>query len=524
MALRDWLPFRRKDNPVSDLIVLGLYGPRQEIPPKTSLIAQANDGYQRNVTVNSCINLIARSSAAVPWVLFSKQPGMVGAKHRGTKARKIMSFRTYAKASTGRWHSKASADTSEVDNHPLLKLIEQPNPMQGGAEYLEEVLSFLHIAGNSFETWVGPDTGPNRGRPTEMWSLRVDRLRILGGLIGSGRTVYSFRYYAGANFVDFDPSIVLHQKFFHPLDDFWGLSPIQVAALVVEGDNAAALWNKKLLENDARPSTAMVVKGGIADPAVRDRLKAELQERYAGAQNARRPMLLEGDLDMKVLGLSPADLDWINGRKMNRHEIAQVYNVPPGLVDPELMSYASAEQDRKKLYQENVCPLLDRRRDNLNNSIAKAFGDTLYLDYDRDQIDALHEDSQKLYQGLRQADWLTTNEKRAATGYDDYTGEPDTDPVGDIPVMFMKPSQVPGAPEDTAQPGAGAAPVTGVPGEGNPTASSGNNDGSPGAKAHDYSRAQKQATANMEKRVRTLFKRQQRDLVDHLKTQLEKLR
>jgi HK97 family phage portal protein len=474
---------------------------------KRTSIAQAKDGYQRNVTVHSCINLISRNAAAVPWVLYNRRPG----SKSSTKIRKIMTFNTAAKSVTAGWRGKASAETSEIENHPLLTLIEKPNPMQGGGAYLEEVLSYLHISGNAFETWIGPDTGPNRGKPTELWTLRSDRIRIVGGLIGSGRTISAYRYYAGVNSMDFAPEIILHQKFFHPLDDFWGLSPVQVAALVIDGDNAAALWNKKLLENDARPAMGLVVKGAISDPAVRERLKKELEERYSGPNNARRPMVLEGDLDMKPLALTPAELDWLEGRKMNRHEIAQVYNVPPGLVDPEMMGYASAEQDRKKLYQENICPLLDRRRDSLNNTLARAFGEGLWLDYDRDQIDALHDDNSTLYQGLATATWLSENEKRAATGYDQYIGDPENDNPADVPEALRK-GDVPPALADAA----GLPPKPGTPTPPKP-------EPEPGIKSHAYSRDQKKAAATMEKRVRALFRRQQKDLIAYLSDRLKKL-
>lgn len=451
MPIRDWFPFlRRKANPVSDLIVLGLWGAHQIIPPKKNLALQAEEGYQRNVTVHSCINLIGRSCAGIPWVLYHRGTGS------NTKPQKMMTFGTAAKAfHRAPWYLKARAlATIEVENHPLLTLIEKPNPLQGGAEYTETVFGYWLISGNSFETWVGPETGPNKGRPIELWSLRPDRMRIVGGAVGSGTLVDSYQYWVGAGRMSFDPSILLHQKFFSPLDDFYGLSPIQVAAHVIDGDNAAQVWNHKLLLNDAVPRSAFLVKGGLQDDA-RERFRAELESRFSGPDNARRPMVFEGDLDWKELGIRPVDLDWIEGRKLNRREIAQIYGVPPELIgDVEAQGYASKEQARKSFYEETVLPLMDRRRDNLNNTVTRAFGDGLSLDYDRDQIEAIHEDAQKLYQGIRQADWLSINEKRDATGYDTYTPAADQN-VGDVPVAFLKPAQLPGAPEDIVEPGSG---------------------------------------------------------------------
>lgn len=510
MSMRDWLPFlHRKDNPVAKMIVLGLAGGHAALPPKRNFGVQALEGYQQNVTVYACINIISRAAAGVPWVLMQRP------KTGGGPPKKLMSFQTAAKAwsMTGksRNFARKAVTSSEIENHPLLTLIEKPNPLQGGPEYTETVFGFLLISGNSFETWIGPETGPNRGRPLEMWALRPDRTKVLPGEPDSGELVGGYRYTVGASKPqDFDPAIVLHQRFFSPLDDFYGLSPIQVASRVVDGDNAALEWNHNLIANDARPPAALIIKGALQTDT-RDQLRLDLEKRYSGTKNARRPIILEGDVDWKTLAVSPADLDWLEGRKLNAREIGKCYGVPSEFVDMDSISYASKEQARKGLYQETILPALDRRRDNLNNSITPSFGDGLYLDYDRDQIEALHEDAQKLYQGLRQADWLSINEKRAATGYDQYDKDESIDPA-DIPVALLKPSALPGSPQDTTPPGD---PTDKPPVEGG--VADGADDGQ---KDQDFSDAQRALETKLEKKLDAHFRKQARALAAHLKQTL----
>ena len=92
---------------------------------------------------------------------------------------------------------------------------------------------------------------------------------------------------------------------FHPLDDYYGLAPLEAAAVAVDTHNAAANWNKALLDNAARPSGALVYAG--ADGAVLsdeqfERLKQELDRQLPGhdecraAAAARRRARLEGDV------------------------------------------------------------------------------------------------------------------------------------------------------------------------------------------------------------------------------------
>lgn len=514
---------QRKANPVANSIILGVFGSDQLIVPKVDLQAQALDGYQANVTVFDCVNLISRACAGIPWVLMEK-----GAT-KSSRPRRVMTFKTAAKAmSTGKRISVKSVARSEIENHRLLTLLERPNDMQGGFEYAENVFGFHLISGNSFETYVTPDTGPNSTVPFELWTLRPDRVKIVGGALGSGYTVGHYEYWAGIVQQPFARELILHQKFFSPLDDFYGLSPIQVAARVIDGDNKAVVWNHKILSNSGVPPGMLVIKGGIGADA-RDRLKEELESRITSPQNARRPLVGEGDIDWKQFAESAIDLDWLEGRKQNRREIARAYNVAPELVgDAEVASYASKEQARKGLYEETCLPLMDRRRDNLNNWLVPLFGDGLFLDYDRDQVEALHEDNTKQFIGLKSADWLSCNDKRAATGYDEYTGDPDEDDPATVPEMLLNaggggfgepmPGGVPGERRITLDDG-----VEQQPGEGDGSLSQLESVGAPvRAAAKGLTASQRRREARLNKKLKAIFKREREALARHVRELAER--
>ena len=99
---------------------------------------------------------------------------------------------------------------------------------------------------------------------------------------------------------------ILQLALFNPVDDYYGLSPLEAAATAVDTHNAAATWNKALLDNAARPSGALVYAGPdgliLADQQF-ERLKKELELQYQGSANAGRPLLLEGGLDWKPMSL-----------------------------------------------------------------------------------------------------------------------------------------------------------------------------------------------------------------------------
>ena len=81
---------------------------------------------------------------------------------------------------------------------------------------------------------------------------------------------------------------ILHMALFHPADDHYGLSPIEVAATAIDIHNAASAWNKALLDNSARPSGALVYAGsdGAANLSQDqfERVKRELEDAYLAAE------------------------------------------------------------------------------------------------------------------------------------------------------------------------------------------------------------------------------------------------
>src|SRR5690606_34003158 len=103
---------------------------------------------------------------------------------------------------------------------------------------------------------------------------------------------------------------VIHLKAFHPADDHYGLGCLGAAAGAIAIHNAATRWNKALLDNAARPSGALVYDPGDGSALSAEqfaRLRREMEEGFAGATNAGRPMLLEGGLKWQAMSLSPAD-------------------------------------------------------------------------------------------------------------------------------------------------------------------------------------------------------------------------
>ena len=264
------------------------------------------------------------------------------------------------------------------------------------------------------------------GRVRELHVLRPDRVTLVPGADGWPA---AYDYTVGGRSVRFGQEgalpPILHVAAFHPLDDHLGLAPIAAAAVAIDTHNAAAQWNKALLDNAARPSGALVYAGpdgAVMSDTQFERLKHELGATYQGAVNAGRPLLLEGGLDWKPMSLTPKDMDFLEAKHAAAREIALAVGIPPMLLAiPGDNTFANYQEANRAFWRSTVLPLAGRIGGALAQWLAPAFGD-VRLVADTDRLPALAADRAALWARVTAAPFLTVNEKRAMLGFSPLDG------------------------------------------------------------------------------------------------------
>lgn len=123
-------------------------------------------------------------------------------------------------------------------------------------------------------------------------------------------------------------------------------------------------------------------------------------------------------MEWREMGLSPRDLDFAAGKNLSGREIAQAYGVPPTLVGIQGdATYANYKEARLHLWEDTILPLLDTFIAEMNRWLVKPMHPHLKFRYNIDDIPALAHRREPIWDRLKDADFLTTNEKRAALGY-----------------------------------------------------------------------------------------------------------
>ena len=379
----DWLKiFRQREIKESAAAKIIVTNPGQPVWSPRNYEQFAREAYGKNVVAYQSINKIAEAISSVRLTVF-----------RGEQ---------------------------ELIDHPLIKLLDRPNPMQSGADYMQAKISYLLIAGNGYEERVkiGQDV-------RELYQLRPDRMKVVPSPAGMPA---GYVYAVGGRTItwDVDPatldSDVRHLKLFNPLDDWYGMSPIEAGAYSIDQHNESMAWMQALLQNSARPSGALVVSGGnsLSDDNF-NRLKSQIEEQYSGSGNAGRPMLLEGGLDWKSMGLSPTDMGIIEAKYSAARDVALAFGVPPQLLGiPGDNTYSNYAEARLAFWEDTVLPLLDLIVQDWNVWLAAPYG--VELRPNIDDIPAIADKRTKLWDMANASTDLTINERRAMKGFQPIDG------------------------------------------------------------------------------------------------------
>ncbi len=332
--------------------------------------AYIQEGYRGNKTVFRVIGHIARAGAGIKWKHYTDE----------TKKR-------------------------EVPNSELMTLWNRPAPKTAGTTFREAMIAYYCMTGNSYVLGINVKQNPT-GKFDELYNLRPDLTKIK--VDDNGPLYYEFgnfsppRRYA-------DP-FVMHNKLFAGNDDVYGMSPIEVAAMLVDIQKAGQKWNLGLMSNMARPGGAWVTDALLGDQEYKS-LKEEIRKKFAGPRNAGETAILHGGVKWQSMSMSPYELDWLESDTKGDRDIAGIFfNFPLFLLGLTDSTYNNQAEARYALYTEIEFPLLDMFQDSLNMWLTPRYGG--YLGYDQEDVEAIQH---RLQEAKAQASERASAEFTAST-------------------------------------------------------------------------------------------------------------
>ena len=300
-------------------------------------------------------------------------------------------------------------------DHPAQRLLERVNRWYSRADLWRATEIYLNLWGSAY--WMlDRDADGNR----EIWPLRPDRMSIIPD---RDEYIRGFVYHGRSRMVALTPDEVVWFRYFNPLEEYAGLSPVAPSRMAVDMGRDGLRFNRNFLRNSAQPDFVMLTNEYMNDSEVEDFYR-RWEARYRGPANAHRPAVASFVRDIKTLGLSHRDMDFIQGLRLSLEEVSRAFGVPrPLLSDLERATFSNVNAAERFFWRNTMVPEMSFLAQQVTRQLFPLLGyDNLEMEFDFTAIEALAEDenarttreAQLLDRGV-----LTINEVRRARNLPD---------------------------------------------------------------------------------------------------------
>lgn len=373
-----------KASQAGPMIVVGRVGQAQWT--RRDLDLYSRDGYQQNPVVYRCVRLVASNAASLP----------------------IM----------------AKRGESEVENHPALAVLKKPNPFQTGKVMLESAYAYRLISGNAYLEAVQV-----AGRVQELHTHRPNRIKVIPG--ADGYPAF-YEYHAGGKTKRFpvNPatgvSDFLHLKDFHPLDDFYGMSPLDPASWAVDAHTYGSQEVATNLSKGGVPVGGFKFTGegtGLTEEQG-NQAREMFVQRLTESKRDRMPAVLNKAWDWLKFGSTPKEMGLSELKADAAREICFALGVPPMLLGiPGDNTYSNYAEANRAFWRETVIPFAEKNLNEIGDWLGNLNGERDFsLVPNTDALPALASERAELWAMVNDAEFIAINEKREATGYKKVTG------------------------------------------------------------------------------------------------------
>ncbi|MDD5510896.1 MAG: phage portal protein [Dehalococcoidales bacterium] len=325
----------------------------------------------------------------------------------------------------------------EVDNHPILDVLEFVNPFQTRQEFIELHEIYMGLVGECF--WV---INKNKGGlPGEIWIASPDRMSVVPS---KKDFIAGYVYQVGSEKIPLDKEIVIHHKLPNPANPYRGLGPVQALAIDLDSEYYAGKWNRNWFYNSAKPDGILSFEQ-LSDEQYQ-RLKQQWNEKYRGTANAHKMALVEGAAKYQQISISAKDMDFHALRLLNRDNILGVFGMPLSVMGiTENVNRANAEAGDYTFARWIVTPRLKRLQGKLNEQFIPMFPNSHNLILMPDDVvpESIEENRMLAESGIKTG-YMKINEARELVGLESLGDEgdvlvtPNQNPFGSMGLSVKK--------------------------------------------------------------------------------------
>ena len=269
--------------------------------------------------------------------------------------------------------------------HPLQQLLDRVNPWFTRGDLWRATEIYLNLWGSAFWALERDQQGK-----WEIWPLRPDRVNIVPD---ENSYIRGFVYTGQNGPVAYTTNEILWLRYFNPLEEYAGLSPLAPARISVDMGLEGLRFNRNFLRNSARPDFVLLTNDNMTDTEIEE-FYNRWEARHRGPGNPNRPAIASFVRDIKTLGFSHRDMDFIQGLRWSLEEVSRVYGVPkPLLSDLDRATFSNINAAERIVWRNTMLPELGFLEEQMNRMLLPRLGyPDLEVKFDVTGVEALRED------------------------------------------------------------------------------------------------------------------------------------
>jgi HK97 family phage portal protein len=307
--------------------------------------------------------------------------------------------RNYPQATPRYYRPVDSQQAEPVEDHPVLQLMAQPDPMIMGSLFWGWVIQDYKLFGNTYLRKIRSTT---RGTVTALQFLPQDMVRPVGNGVNP---LTHYVYTTDGRSFDIPVSDIIHIRYGRdPSDIRIGRAPLTAVLREIATDNTASTTAYGLLANGAMPSLIVGpdAKETSVDMSMDDarQVKRQLHEDLTG-DGSGGIVVMTGAYKMDRVSLTPSELALDSVRRVPEERICSALGINPMVLGLgsglERSTYSNYERAQQAAWEDGMVPLLRTLADAITADLLPEYPETQqgdYVMYDLETVRALADDMQ----------------------------------------------------------------------------------------------------------------------------------
>lgn len=241
-------------------------------------------------------------------------------------------------------------------NHPLARLLQDPNEPDTAFDLWYETTMYLLLTGNAY-WWIPPGSF---NTPAAIWVLPSHWVFAKTNNTG-GLESYELRPVEG-NYTRYSipADDVIHFKKKSPISKADGYSPQIAGAQWIDTQESIDRSRWFSFRNGIFPGVSVEFDAGIKLPNEDDlnRIETRLMQRYGGEMNTNKPILIPPGAKLRKLQLSPEEMQYSTSSEQISDNILSLFGCPKAIVQmPANISHGAILAAQTGFYLHTLNPL-----------------------------------------------------------------------------------------------------------------------------------------------------------------------